>query len=169
MGLQWDSQVFPCLLTTRPDTNLCVYLLANLDKMSDCTKPSPSPRSLSFHPPTASFTALSDNLQASRKVIALSNWPVRPPPSHTCHSRVLFTLRDKSKGLPWWLSGEEPAWQCQRCRFGPWVGKIPWKRKWQPTPAFFPGKPHGQRSLASCSPWDRVRVGHDLATKQQQQ
>ena len=31
--------------------------------------------------------------------------------------------------------------------FDPWVGKIPWKRKWQPTPVFLPGKFHGQRSL----------------------
>ena len=40
----------------------------------------------------------------------------------------------------------------------PWVGKIPWMRAWQPTtvttaPIFLPGKSHGQRSLASCSPW----------------
>jgi len=35
----------------------------------------------------------------------------------------------------------------------PWVGKIPWRRKWQPTPIFLPGKSHGQRSLAGYSPW----------------
>ena len=34
-----------------------------------------------------------------------------------------------------------------------WVGKIPWKRKWQPTPVFLPGKSHGWRSLAGYSPW----------------
>ena len=33
-----------------------------------------------------------------------------------------------------------------------WVGKIPRRRKWQPTPVFLPGKPHGQRSLAGYSP-----------------
>ena len=40
-------------------------------------------------------------------------------------------------------------------RFGldPWVGKIPWRRKWQPTPVFVPGESHGQRSLVSSSPW----------------
>ena len=37
--------------------------------------------------------------------------------------------------------------------FDPWVGKIPWSRKWQPTPVFLPGKFHGQRSLVGCSPW----------------
>ena len=45
--------------------------------------------------------------------------------------------------------------------------KIPWRRKWQPTPVFLPGKSHGQRSLAGCSPWGPQRVGHDLATEQQ--
>ena len=39
-----------------------------------------------------------------------------------------------------------------RHRFDPWVGKIPWRRAWQPTPVFLPGESHGQRSLAGCSP-----------------
>ena len=37
----------------------------------------------------------------------------------------------------------------------PGVGKIPWRRKWQPTPVFLPGKFHGQRSLVGYSPWGR--------------
>ena len=55
-------------------------------------------------------------------------------------------------GLPWWLNGKESICQCRRCRFDPWVGKIPWRRKWQPTPVFLPGKSHRQRSLAGYSP-----------------
>ena len=47
--------------------------------------------------------------------------------------------------------------------------KIPWGRKWQPTPVFLPGKFHEQRSLASYSPWGCSRVRHNLATEQQQQ
>ena len=58
-------------------------------------------------------------------------------------------------GLPWWLSGKEYACQCRRHRFNSWVGKVPWRRKWQPTPVFLPGKSHGQRSLAGYSPWGR--------------
>ena len=38
-------------------------------------------------------------------------------------------------------------------RFYPWVQKIPWRRKWQPTPVFLPGKSHGQRSLVDYSSW----------------
>ena len=58
--------------------------------------------------------------------------------------------------LPRWLSGGEPAYQCWRCRscgFYPWVGTIPWRRKWQPTPVLLPVKTHGQRSLVYYSPW----------------
>ena len=39
-------------------------------------------------------------------------------------------------------------------RFNPWVGKVPWRRKWLPTPVLFPGEFHGQRSLVSYSPWE---------------
>ena len=57
--------------------------------------------------------------------------------------------------LPWWLNGKELIYQCRRCRFNPWVGKIPWRIKWPPTPVFLPGKSHGQRSLVGYSPWGR--------------
>ena len=43
--------------------------------------------------------------------------------------------------------------QCKRYGFHPWVGKIPWRRKWQPTPVFLSGESHGHRSLVDYSPW----------------
>ena len=58
--------------------------------------------------------------------------------------------------FPGGASGKEPACQCKRCkrlRFDPWVRKIPWKRKWQPTPVFLAGEFDGQRSLAGYNPW----------------
>ena len=55
--------------------------------------------------------------------------------------------------FPWWLSSKEPACLCGRCSFDPWVGKIPWRREWQPTSVFLPGESHGQRSLAGYSLW----------------
>ena len=67
-------------------------------------------------------------------------------------------LQGKSKVLPGGASGKEPICQCwshKRLRFDPWVGKIPWRRAWQPTPIFLPGESHGQRSLASYSPLGR--------------
>ena len=39
--------------------------------------------------------------------------------------------------------------------FDPWVGKIPWRRAWQPTPVLLPGESHGQRSLMGYGPWSR--------------
>ena len=44
--------------------------------------------------------------------------------------------------------------------FDTWAGKVPWRRKWQPTPAFLPGEPHGQRSLVGYSVWDLNRLRH---------
>jgi len=61
-------------------------------------------------------------------------------------------------GLPLGGSAVKNSLQCRnhrRCGFDPWAGKIPWRRAWQPTPVFLPGESHGQRSLASYSPWCR--------------
>ena len=55
--------------------------------------------------------------------------------------------------LPWWFSGKESSCQCRRRGLDPWFGKIPWKRKWQATPTFLPGKSLEQRSLAGYCPW----------------
>ena len=68
-------------------------------------------------------------------------------------------------GLPRWHSGKESTCQYKRRKrlgFDPWIGRIPWTRKWPPTPIFLPGKFHRQRSLAGYSPWSH-RVGHDWA------
>ena len=54
-------------------------------------------------------------------------------------------------------------------RFDPWVGKIPWRRKWQLTSVFLPGKSHGKRGLVDYSSWKSQRVRQDLVNKQQQQ
>ena len=45
------------------------------------------------------------------------------------------------------------CWRCKRLGFDFWVGKIPWRRKWQSTPGSLPRKFHGQRSLAGYNPW----------------
>ena len=57
--------------------------------------------------------------------------------------------------LPWWRRWEGICLQCRRPGFDPWVGKIPWRRQWQPTPALLPGKSHGWRSLVGYSPRGR--------------
>ena len=67
-----------------------------------------------------------------------------------------------NEGFP---GGSETNCQCRRHRrrrreFDPWVGKIPWRREWQPTPIFFPGEFHEQRSLVGYSlrTWTRLKT-----------
>ena len=63
--------------------------------------------------------------------------------------------------FPGGASGKELACQCRRHKrqgFDPWVGKIPWRREWQPTPVFLPGESHGQRRLAGYGPWGRKQL-----------
>ena len=57
------------------------------------------------------------------------------------------------RGLPWWCRWQSICLQRRRPGFDPWVGKIPWRRKWQPTPVFLPGESHGRRSLIGYRPW----------------
>ena len=61
-------------------------------------------------------------------------------------------------GSPGGSSGEGPTCQRRRLKrlgFVPWVGEIPWRRERLPTPAFWPGGSHGQRSLAGYGPRGR--------------
>ena len=70
-----------------------------------------------------------------------------------------------SLGFPGGTNDKELVCQCRRhksCRFDPWFGKIPWRRAWQPTPAFLPGESHGQRSLGAAvhgvaQSWTRLK------------
>ena len=74
------------------------------------------------------------------------------------HQWCLIHHSKETLDFPGGASGKEPACQCRihkRHRCYPWVRKIPWRRKWQPTPVSLPGESHGQRSLAGYSPWDR--------------
>ena len=65
--------------------------------------------------------------------------------------------------FPGGSDGKKVYLQCRRPGSDPWGGKIPWRREWQPTPVFWLGESHGQRSLVGHSPWG-CRVGRDWAT-----
>ena len=60
-------------------------------------------------------------------------------------------------GFPGVSDGKSVCLQCGRPGFNSWVGKIPWRRKWQSTLALLPGKSHGWRSLIGYSPWGRKK------------
>ena len=82
--------------------------------------------------------------------------------SPVCKSNKVSLSTQLTK-LPRWHSGKEPTCQCrrcERCRFDPWVGKIPWRRAWQSTPVFLPRESHGQRSGRLWSIGSQ-RVRHD--------
>jgi len=77
-----------------------------------------------------------------------------------------YTLKI-SWGFPSGGSGKESACQWRRCKrqgFSPRVGKIPWRRAWQPTSVFLTGESHGQRSLAGCSPQGHKELDTTEAT-----
>ena len=67
-------------------------------------------------------------------------------------------------GLPWWFSSKESpckAGDTGRYGFNPWLRKMSWKRKWQPTSVFLPGKSMDKRDWQAYSPWCGERVRHD--------
>ena len=70
-----------------------------------------------------------------------------------CTFFVASTAAYHSRGLPGWLRQYRIHPLFRRPRFDPWVGKIPWRRVWQPTAVFLTGKSHGQKSLAGYNPW----------------
>ena len=99
------------------------------------------------HPPSCHFNS--------------SPFLLAPPPfSLSCGRRCLLRIPvihlAHIKHLLWASQG---AWWQRICLqwgkpgFDSWVGKIPWKRAWQPTPISLPGESHGQRRLVGCSPW----------------
>ena len=67
---------------------------------------------------------------------------------------VIFIHLWEGMWLRWW----SVCLQCRKPGFDSWVGRIPWKRKWQPSPVLLPGKSHGRRILVGCSPWGRKEL-----------
>ena len=71
-----------------------------------------------------------------------------------CHRGQCYLLYVAThKWFPGGSDDNLPA--MKETQINPWIGKIPWKRKWQPIAVLLPGESHGQRSLVGCSPWGR--------------
>ena len=93
---------------------------------------------------------------SQRKPTQSSEDPVQPKIKRKKHG-ILLPLGEICQHLlflnPWWLRRESVCLKRGRPGFDPWVGKIPWRRKWQPTPVFLPGKSHGRWNLVGYNPW----------------
>ena len=61
-------------------------------------------------------------------------------------------LLNKRLGFPGGSDSKQSAFNAGDLT-DPWVGRIPWRKEWLPTPVFWPGEFHGQKSLAGYSPW----------------
>ena len=102
---------------------------------------------LSHDPPTSRFSSreTGERKLSKVRVFTLPCFLISPQP-------LVY-------GFPWWINSKESACNAgdagYRTCLDSWVGKISWRRKWQSTPVFLPGKSHGQRSLAGYSPWGR--------------
>ena len=84
------------------------------------------------------------------------------------HSTDVYLEPTKCIGQPRWLNGKESAHNVGYAGLIPGLGKILWRRKWQPTPVILPEKFHEERSLVGYSPWGHKRVRHKLVTKAHQ-
>ena len=127
----------------------CAITMAEDEAVDHHVSPLPA-KSKNLHPNTP---VKFDNLLQ----VLDSEGPIKSRlPRSSSHSKIagfavyLWQPLLPSKGFSTWLRGKESACQGRRCRrlgFDPWVGKIPWRRKWPPIPVFLPGKFHGQRNL----------------------
>ena len=100
----------------------------------------------------ACFSVLSKKMMLKKEDIDDCKWLLRWRYSWFCFSFIkLKKQKQKTKamgfpGFPGGASGKESAYQCKIHKtrgFHLWVGKIPWRRRWQPTPVFLPGESHG--------------------------
>ena len=78
---------------------------------------------------------------------------------------MLQSMGSRRIGHDWVTEQQQQMQEMQEMGGLIWVGKIPWRRKWQLMPVFWPGKPHGQRSLVGYSSWGHKEL---VMTEQQQ-
>ena len=142
---------------SRTTTGLLIFYAASAsyESSSPCSQKVPPASAALVRAPSPSRVSSSQEGQATFRA--------NPPPpagrrEAVAAPRALSSLRSKPRS-PSPL--ERPFSGCVITdhrlglhRFEPWIRKIPWRRKWQPTPVFLPGKSHGQRILAGYSPWD---------------
>ena len=96
---------------------------------------------------------------ASASHFAIHFRPVNPVHSHRTPYMRCYCL--EFRRLLCGSDSKESASNAEDLDFDPWIGKISWRKEWQPTPVFLPGELHGQRSLVGYSLWGHKRVRHN--------
>ena len=87
-------------------------------------------------------------------IVYTHGWSFTKPPKPLMDWQMALTRTAQAElGFPGWLRDKEFPCQCRRCGFQLWVRKNSWRRKWQPTPVFLPGKSHRRGVFADYSPW----------------
>ena len=129
--------------------------------------PSTSPETLASLKHVHSPSWLRCLREMLRKVCPSGRVPTGNIRRHTWLTPRSSRLAERQRGFWGGTGGKEPTCQCRslkRCRFDPWVGKIPWRGSWQPAPVLFPGESHGQRNLAGYGPWGHPESDTTKAT-----
>ena len=140
----WSCQ--PCTTTTEPCSRAC------------------APQQET--PPQ--WDASTRQLESSRCLPQLEKARVQPWRWGAAKNKLLFLKSEfTATVLSSGSSGYKPACRCRRrkrCGFEPWVGKIPWRRAWQPIPVLLPGELHRQRNPAGYSPLGRKELDRTEVT-----
>ena len=147
--------VWQCLLQTR-----FLHLLLDPAPLFHSTSPTVSDWTTSIRP--MCWPGSEGNLEQEFRGIHFVNFHIsqagKQLGNETPEMSILQLITTGKKDIASrWFHGKESACWCRR-----WDEKIPWRRKWQPTPVFLLEEPHGQRSLVGYSPWGSKRVGHDF-------
>ena len=140
-SLQGDH-LHPCWMTTFP-VPLQEIALHSADESSIILCRSQMAEFTFFYPDMHVHILYEERDTSDKSILTIFSWSVRPMQPQ---SPLDFPGSSDGKGI---------CLQCGRPGFDIWVGKIPWRRKWQPTPVFLTGESPGQRSLAGYSPWGR--------------
>ena len=112
----------------------------------------------SIHGVVISQTWLRDPRRNIKQLQSYQTELIWHDPAYLLNHSVCAQL-DLLFGLSRWLRGKESSCQCRRHEFNPWVRKIPWRRKWQPTPVFLLGNPWTEKACGATL-HGVTRVGH---------
>ena len=107
-----------------------------------------------IHSCQISFCVIKQNRNVSQTCACLNKKIINVQTPNQFSNKIIVELYRVSLVVQ--MAKNRPA--MQETRVLSLVGKIPWRSKWQPTPVFLPGKPHGQRSLVDCSPLSRKEL-----------